>query len=117
MQLDTIYKGRLSLLGYWLSFLIIGLIIAPFSKPFSTIAQDFLVMRIILGLLLIISIFSICIRRLHDLNVSGWWTLVFGIPIANIFIGLYLSFWPGTNNPNQFGPRLKLKKEILTFFK
>jgi uncharacterized membrane protein YhaH (DUF805 family) len=42
------------------------------------------------------------VRRLHDLDKSGWWLLIGIIPLA----GLILLYWfclPGTNGPNRFG--------------
>lgn len=50
------------------------------------------------------------VSRMHDLSKSGWWILLLGIPIVDFFIGLYLSFWPGDNNQNQYGSRVKLGK-------
>lgn len=71
---------------------------------------------------------AIClmVKRLHDLNQSGWWVLcffglsfvggfvsnispemgnlalVFNIPV--IGFALWLLFWPGTAGDNQYGP-------------
>ena len=46
-------------------------------------------------------IFSI--KRLHDLNQSGWLCLVNCIPILNLFFGLYLVSAPGTAGANRYG--------------
>ena len=43
-------------------------------------------------------------RRLNDLNRSGWWFLLFIIPIVNLLLAIYLIFFPGTNGSNNFGP-------------
>ena len=43
------------------------------------------------------------VRRLHDLDKSGWWFLVFLIP----FIGLIMLVWmvqKGTPGANRYGP-------------
>lgn len=44
------------------------------------------------------------IRRLHDLNWSGWLSVLTIVPIANLIIGIVCLFFPGTNGPNKFGP-------------
>lgn len=44
--------------------------------------------------------FFLIIQRCHDLNKSGWWSLLSLIPFA-IF---YFWFAPGTKGANQFGP-------------
>ena len=43
-------------------------------------------------------------RRLNDLNRSGWWFLLFIIPIVNLVLAIYLIFFPGTDGSNNFGP-------------
>ena len=46
----------------------------------------------------------ITVRRLHDLDRSGWWILLFLLPVINLFIWLYVLFFPGTRGSNQYGP-------------
>lgn len=43
-------------------------------------------------------------RRLNDLNRSGWWMLLFLVPVVNLFLAIYLLFFPGTEGANNFGP-------------
>ncbi|MDH3387372.1 MAG: DUF805 domain-containing protein [Gammaproteobacteria bacterium] len=43
-------------------------------------------------------------RRFNDLNRSGWWLLLFLIPVVNLIVSIYLVFFPGTEGPNNFGP-------------
>ena len=43
-------------------------------------------------------------RRLNDLNRSGWWVLIFIIPILNLLMAIYVVFFPGSNEANDFGP-------------
>ncbi len=43
-------------------------------------------------------------RRLNDLNRSGWWFLLFIIPLVNLLLAIYLVFFPGTHGSNNFGP-------------
>ncbi|MGE8541992.1 DUF805 domain-containing protein [Acinetobacter sp. ANC 3813] len=47
--------------------------------------------------------FIFAIRRLHDRNHSGWLSLLFLVPLANILIGLYLVFAPGDAQSNSYG--------------
>ena len=44
------------------------------------------------------------IRRLHDLDRSGWCGLLLLIPLVNIVIGHELSYDKGTDGPNRYGP-------------
>ena len=43
-------------------------------------------------------------RRLNDLNRSGWWVLLFLVPLVNLILGIYVLFFPGTEGSNNFGP-------------
>jgi uncharacterized membrane protein YhaH (DUF805 family) len=43
-------------------------------------------------------------RRLNDLNRSGWWFLLFLIPLVNLIFAIYILFFPGTGGDNNFGP-------------
>ena len=45
----------------------------------------------------------ISIRRLHDMNRSGWLILLFLIPLLNIFMGLYLLLGSGSKGVNNYG--------------
>ncbi len=47
----------------------------------------------------------IAVRRLHDLDQSGWLCLVLLIPLINIFMAIYLLFFSGTKGSNKFGPK------------
>lgn len=43
------------------------------------------------------------IKRLHDLNKSGWLYLLGFIPLVNIAFAIYLIAFPGTQGDNRFG--------------
>jgi len=42
-------------------------------------------------------------RRLNDLNRSGWWFLLFLVPIVNLLMAIYMVFFPGSAGDNNFG--------------
>ena len=52
--------------------------------------------------LTIIPSIAVVIRRLHDMNMSGKWTLLFLIPPIGILLLLYLAK-SGDNDENQYG--------------
>lgn len=66
-------------------------------------------------LLIALCIIDYClgIGRLHDLDVSGWYSLLFFVPILNIFLGLYLLFAKGTDGANKYGEDLLKKQETV----
>lgn len=46
---------------------------------------------------------AVSVRRLHDSDHSGWWLLVFPIPLAGIITLLWLFIKRSTPGPNRFG--------------
>ena len=46
---------------------------------------------------------AVSVKRLHDLNMSGWHLLGMMIPIYNLYLGLKMVFVRGTTGPNRFG--------------
>lgn len=47
---------------------------------------------------------SVAVRRLHDVDRSGWWILIAFTIIGAIYPLLYWSIKPGTRGTNRFGP-------------
>jgi uncharacterized membrane protein YhaH (DUF805 family) len=43
-------------------------------------------------------------RRLHDLGRSGWFLLLFLVPLVNIGVGLWMLFGAGNEGSNEYGP-------------
>lgn len=61
----------------------------------------------LISFILFIAIAIQAIKRLHDINKSGWYYLLFFVPIANLVLGLYLLFVDGTIGNNNYGPSPK----------
>lgn len=43
------------------------------------------------------------VRRLHDLNHNGFWSLLVFVPVASFFLFLYLCCFRGTRGGNSYG--------------
>ena len=62
-----------------------------------------------IGVLIMILVYAyfalvVTVRRLHDMNRSGWWALLLLLPLVNIFVWLYIVFGSGDRGSNQYGP-------------
>jgi len=53
-------------------------------------------------LIYILQYFPLSVRRLHDLNESGWYVLLTFVPFCQFFI-LWLMFRKGTQGTNKYG--------------
>ncbi len=114
------FSGRLGRLRYlvysFVSMLIfgiamaavIGLIVAVTGQPVVTsedsLSPAVVVAYVILLIPMLIVSLMFGIRRLHDMNLSGWFIILMLIPFVSAVFYLVLLFWPGTKGPNRFGP-------------
>jgi len=89
---------------YWALFCILvgiasllidsALFTRSYMRPVNAIAE----------LVLFLPTLAVSIRRLHDLDRSGWWFLLVFLPLIG---GIWLLVWfcmRGTVGPNRFGP-------------
>jgi len=44
------------------------------------------------------------IRRAHDMDMSGWWVLLFFVPLVNLIFTLLFMLKAGSEGVNRFGP-------------
>lgn len=67
---------------------------------------------ILATLFFLIQLLFIKIQRLHDLDLSGWFILLFLIPLFNLIFALYLFVAPGTEQANRYGPKPNPRKKL-----
>ena len=87
------FKGRASKSEFWWFYLYDGIIS----------------LGLILTILFFINVIpaaAVGVRRLHDTNRSGWWYLVFLIPLINLVV-LYFYTNDGSKGKNRFGSKPK----------
>lgn len=98
------FKGRASRSEFWwfeLFTLILSAIISAFGV-FSTSVVS--VLQTIVGLALFLPSLGLCVRRLHDINKSGWFVLLAFIPIVGAIILIIWWCKESEMQPNQYGP-------------
>lgn len=59
---------------------------------------------LLLTLLIFFPNLAVEVRRLHDMETSGWWVLLSFIPILGVVILMLWFTARGTNGDNQYGP-------------
>ena len=69
------------------------------------IAKLFSVVIALYSLALIVPGLVICVRRLHDINKSGWFILIGLIPAVGGIILLVFMCMNSVDEGNQYGPR------------
>lgn len=86
-------------------------------ENFQHVSHIFTLGSLILVLIYLYSVFTFMVRRLHDLNKTGWLSVLFLLPIFNFFLVLYLMLFPGNRHVNQYGEARKsaLWEQILAW--
>ncbi|RYE55078.1 MAG: DUF805 domain-containing protein [Rhizobiaceae bacterium] len=101
MQKYANFSGRAIRSEYW--WFVLAYIIAYLVLAIVDYVLGAQLLTAILSLALLIPSIAVGVRRLHDLDKSGWWLLLGLVPI----VGLILIYWfaqPGTPGDNRFGP-------------
>ncbi len=112
--MNNLFTGRIARLNYFLDEVVLYIAVLIFS-----IIVWHLGLRLIGTLLILIAyiaciffLLSLTIRRLHDLNWSGWLSLLFLIPLVNLVLALILLFKRGTEWNNKYGSEPKTGIDI-----
>lgn len=103
------FEGRARRKEYWMfvlgSFLIqlvtaviVGMLYAMTESPFV------LFLAYIPGLAMLVPSLAVSVRRMHDLDKSGWMIFVSLIPIVGGIWYLVLTVSEGTQGENSYGP-------------
>jgi uncharacterized membrane protein YhaH (DUF805 family) len=56
------------------------------------------------ALAILIPSIAVSIRRLHDVDRSGWWLLIGLVPIVGVIILIVFHATAGNPAPNAYGP-------------
>ncbi|MFD0981735.1 DUF805 domain-containing protein [Tropicimonas aquimaris] len=101
----AVFSGRARRPEYWwfALFNLIGSVVTQ-SLDRMVFGPDMGVLGALWGLALLVPSIAVGVRRLHDLDKSGWWLLIALIPILGTLLLIYWFIQPGTRGPNQYGP-------------
>ena len=102
-------EGRLSREAFIVAFSLLSLL-SIVGTPLIYLLGDFIIPGFLTGLIvfvyslyLLYATFVVCIKRLHDLNLTGWLSiLILAIPLSVLFIA-YLVIVKGKRGENQYG--------------
>ncbi len=85
---------------YWVLFTVLGNIVAEIIDAVLGITA----INPLFGLAIILPSIAVAIRRLHDLDRSGWWIFIGLIPLIGWIVLIIWHCTRGTAGPNRFGP-------------
>lgn len=73
------------------------------SSFWSVMTGLFGIINVVLYIVMMYSSIALQIKRWHDLDRSGWFTLLGFLPIVNLIYAVYVYCVKGTTGDNQFG--------------
>lgn len=88
------FSGRAGRTEYWWFELFLLLLIVGTGMLNDTLSNLF-------SLAVMLPSFAVGARRLHDVDKSGWWQLLYVVPIIGWIVLIYWSSQPG-REPNRF---------------
>ncbi len=93
-------SGRSRRREFWIYHLVWAIALALVSVMMASGSKVFLGLLVIAGL---IPAITVTIRRLHDINRTGWWILAIFIPAIGGLLLLLFALLPGTQGMNDYG--------------
>jgi uncharacterized membrane protein YhaH (DUF805 family) len=101
----AVFSGRASRSEYWyfILFYFLGGIAASIVDEIFRPEANLRLFESIFDLAMLFPVLAVEIRRLHDVDRSGWWILINITIIGAIFPLLVWKCRQGTTGPNRFG--------------
>ncbi len=66
----------------------------------------------IYSLAVLIPSIAVSVRRLHDIDRTGWWLLIALVPLVGAIVLIVFHVLDGTPGPNRYGPNPKTAPRV-----
>jgi uncharacterized membrane protein YhaH (DUF805 family) len=96
------FDGRASRPAFW--WWVLFAVLVTVGANIIDLAIGAPVFSAIVGLGLLLPNLSVSIRRLHDTDRTGWWVLIWLIPLIGWIVLLVFYLQQGDAGENRFGP-------------
>lgn len=94
------FSGRATRTAYWM-FVLVNIIIQVILTLLG-----FEIIAGIISLLLLIPSISVATRRLHDTGRTGWWQLIYFLPLIGLIV-MIVFLVQDSHDDNEYGPNPK----------
>lgn len=98
----AVFQGRAARSEYWwfaLALFLVALAVTVLDEALGS--AD--VLPALFAIATFLPTLAVQVRRLHDINRSGWWVLLGLIPLIGFIILVIWFIKPGDAGPNRFG--------------
>jgi uncharacterized membrane protein YhaH (DUF805 family) len=97
------FTGRAGRAEYWW-FVLANLIVVVVLGALSRASVLFEIIYLLYALAVLIPGIAVAVRRLHDTNRTGWWLLIWLVPLVGFIILIVFLATDGDRAPNRYGP-------------
>jgi uncharacterized membrane protein YhaH (DUF805 family) len=104
----AVFSGRSRRMEYWyfvLFNIIVSIVLGTIDTLLGTLGSGMGVGLLsgIYGLAILIPSLAVTVRRLHDIDRSGWWILIALVPLIGTIVLLVFALLEGTPGTNRYG--------------
>tara|TARA_R110002096_G_scaffold129819_2_gene278839 strand:- start:211 stop:579 length:369 start_codon:yes stop_codon:yes gene_type:complete len=96
------FNTRSSRSEYWFWVLFVFLL-SIVAGAIDGVVFGIPILRHLVMLALLVPGIAVGVRRLHDIDRSGWWYLIIFIPLIGILVLIYWFVQPGSPGSNEYG--------------
>ena len=105
----AVFSGRSRRKEYWyfVSFVVFtSIVLSIIDSLFGTYHRESGagLLSTMFSLAVLIPSIAVSVRRLHDIDRTGWWVLISLVPLVGWIVLLVFHVQDGTPGPNRFGP-------------
>lgn len=96
------FRERTTVRGFWMAILfnlIVGVVLSFLSRIVGFLA----ILSYLYSLAALIPGLALSVRRLHDINKSGWWVFLSLVPFVGAIILIIWCCQPSVEENNQYG--------------
>lgn len=99
------FQGRARRREYWFFILFNAIISIALAITDISLGGDSMgLLSGLYSLLIFLPSLAVTVRRLHDIDRSGWWLLLYVVPVVGVLVILVFTVLDGTQGNNEFGP-------------
>ncbi|WP_058044172.1 DUF805 domain-containing protein [Streptomyces roseifaciens] len=97
------FSGRASRPEFWM-FTLVSLVISIVLAVIDALLGTGMIIETVYDVAVFLPSLAVSVRRLHDIDRSGWWVLIGLIPIIGLIV--LIVFWATAGKPreNAYGP-------------
>jgi uncharacterized membrane protein YhaH (DUF805 family) len=104
----AVFSGRARRREYWFFVLfnvIISIVLAIIDTMLGMqVGTGVGILSLIYSLAVLIPALAVSVRRLHDIDRTGWWLLIAFVPLIGVLVLLIFALIAGTAGDNKYGP-------------